>query len=157
MAGPDCTADRAAVVADRVPILVVEDEVLISQAICDMLALDGRFAVIGVAETVGRALALAEAHRPVIALVDVKLKGGDGSVGKHAGKRDGIDLAADLCNRFQVRCIIVTGSGDPVTLARIQALVGVDLLCKPFRSAQLMAAVERAAVAAGRLHPEQRQ
>jgi DNA-binding NarL/FixJ family response regulator len=154
MAGPDHAADQAAVAA-RVPVLVVEDEVLISDTICEMLASDGRFTIVGVAETVDRALALAEAHRPAIALVDVNLKG-TGAVSKAGNKRDGLDLAADLRDRLGVRCIIVTGSGDPVTMARIQALVGVDLLRKPFRFAQLITAVENAA-AARRLDPEQRR
>ena len=66
-------------------VLIVEDEALVALMIEEILV-DAGFVVCGLADTAARALALALAHGPTVALVDVRLAGGE----------DGIALAETL-------------------------------------------------------------
>jgi CheY-like chemotaxis protein len=120
----------------RPRVLVVEDEALIAHFITEELS-DSRFEVVGVAATAEEALRIAQASRVELALVDIKLRG--------AG--DGIHVAARLREQ-NTTCVIVTGSVDPETLARIQRLQPTALLRKPFTPESLITALERAAASA---------
>lgn len=60
-------------------ILVVEDEAMVAMLIEDALTLHGHH-VVGVVDTLADALAVADRHRPDIALCDVRLALGDNGV-----------------------------------------------------------------------------
>ena len=106
-------------------ILVVEDEGLVALEIETFLVEAGH-EVVGTAADRAGALALARAERPDLALVDIRLSGGD----------SGLDLAADLAV-LGVPVLFVTGN-CPLEDGRA---VAVGCLHKPFDERQLLAAV----------------
>jgi DNA-binding response OmpR family regulator len=109
-------------------LIVVEDEFLVATMIEDMLV-EGGHVVLGIADDYDSALALAEASRPDLALLDVQL----------IGPQTGLDVARELSRRG-VACMFATGS-CPGEKAR-----GLALAClhKPFSQRDLLAAVEAA-------------
>jgi DNA-binding response OmpR family regulator len=109
-------------------LIVVEDEFLVATMIEDMLV-EGGHVVLGIADDYDSALALAEASRPDLALLDVQL----------IGPRTGLDIARELSNRG-VACMFSTGN-CPGEKAR-----GLALAClhKPFSQRDLLAAVDAA-------------
>ena len=116
-------------------VLVVEDEILIADYICEILE-DAGLRVFGVADSAEHALTMVDEAGPDVALVDVKL----------AGPMDGIDFVKALRQRRHAPAVIfVTGSGDPTTLARIQSVSPFARLQKPVRPDHLVETV-RAAV-----------
>lgn len=115
-------------------ILLVEDEMLIALTAEEDL-IDAGHRVVGIASTHDRALALAEAERPDLALMDVRLAGGS----------DGIDAAIALRRRFGIPSILASGSMDAANRARATAAEPLEWLVKPYTTEQLLAAVARAA------------
>jgi DNA-binding NarL/FixJ family response regulator len=113
--------------------LVVEDEGLIALSLADMLEGMG-FTVCGTADTAEKAVALAAVHRPVLVLMDVRLR----------GQRDGVDAAHEIQRSLPTRVIFVTGSCEQEILDRINAIRPAGLLIKPIMPQQLKAAVESA-------------
>jgi two-component system, response regulator PdtaR len=69
--------------ASRLRVLVVEDEVILAMEIEDLVQREGH-EVVGVAVDAARALALARAHQPDLALVDLYLR--DGLTGPEIGR-----------------------------------------------------------------------
>jgi DNA-binding response OmpR family regulator len=118
-------------------VLIVEDEFLIAELIQSILETEG-FDVVGVAARAASALAIAEDVRPCLALVDIRLAGGD----------DGVDLVRRMQANAGTPVVFLTGSGDPATRARAEAVSPRGFLRKPFRSDELITAV-RTALAAG--------
>ncbi len=118
-------------------ILVVEDEVLISDYITDILE-DAGHEVVGSVGSADGAMRLLREQRPDVAILDIKLVGG----------RDGVDLALDMRNAAMgVPHIFITGSGDPETRKRADATNPLAFLQKPFDGARLLATL--ATVSAG--------
>jgi DNA-binding response OmpR family regulator len=115
----------------RVRVLLVEDEILISDLI-EMILESTRFEVIGTAETGAQALALAERARPELALVDINLKGG----------MDGLEVAARLRELCDPQIVFATGSNDPSTRVRVDALAPAGFLAKPFTPHHLIRLLE---------------
>jgi two-component system, response regulator PdtaR len=113
--------------------LVVEDEGLIALSLADMLESMG-FIVCGTADTAQKAVALAAMHRPVLVLMDVRLR----------GERDGVDAAHEIQQNVPTHVIFVTGSCEQEILERIKATRPAGLLIKPILPQQLKAAVESA-------------
>ena len=113
-------------------VLVVEDEYLIAEGLCLQLE-DIGLTVCGVAATAEAAVALAEAHRPAVVLMDVRLRG-DG---------DGVDAALAIHAKVGSKVIFVTGSREPATLSRIQLDHPAAILFKPLFGRQLQTAVEQ--------------
>lgn len=114
-------------------ILIVEDEMLIALVAEEDLT-DAGHAVVGIAASYERALALAEAERPDLALMDVRLVSG----------RDGIEAATELRRRFGIPSILASGSKDADNLARADAADPLEWLVKPYTTEQLLQAVARA-------------
>ncbi|MBU6371897.1 MAG: response regulator [Alphaproteobacteria bacterium] len=112
--------------------LVVEDEALISMLLCEMLETLG-VSVCGAVAGCDEAMAMAEKHHPDLVLMDVRLR----------GARDGIDAAQEIRARVGARIIFVTGSREPATVARAEAVEADALLFKPIRPQDLEAAVMR--------------
>ncbi len=75
--GAGSPAERA--VSGRYKVLVVEDDALLALGIVNQLARRaGRYTVCGVAATEEEAVRLAAEHQPDLAVVDIRLKAGDG-------------------------------------------------------------------------------
>jgi two-component system, response regulator PdtaR len=115
-----------------VRVMVVEDESLVSDFMAAVLD-DTLYQVVGVAETGADALQLAAEARPDVALVDINLRGG----------MDGVELAAHVRERWpSIRLVFVSGSHDPATRTRAEALTPDGFLKKPFMARHLLAVLE---------------
>ena len=76
-------------------ILIVEDELLIAQQLAFCLE-DAGYRVTGTAVSVDEALELLQQEQPDLVLLDIHLE----------GSLDGIDLANELRNRFQLNRLL---------------------------------------------------
>ncbi|MFI9163432.1 response regulator [Kitasatospora aureofaciens] len=91
-----------------VRVLLADDEHLIRGALAALLSLEDDIEVVAQAGSGPEALAMARAHRPDIAVLDLQMPG-----------QDGIEVAAELRRLLpDCRCMIVTGHGRPGYLKR---------------------------------------
>jgi two-component system, sensor histidine kinase and response regulator len=114
-------------------ILIVEDEPLISSYIAHVLK-EFSFSITGCSSSGSEAIALAEQHRPRLAVVDIHI----------SGNMDGIEVARALRDRFGIPTIFLSGVTDSETIERARALGSPGILRKPFLPSELLDAVERA-------------
>jgi two-component system cell cycle sensor histidine kinase/response regulator CckA len=119
------------VASEPARVLVVEDEPLIAEEVRAVLEGAG-YTVIGVADCMGEAIALARQHRPDLTLMDVHLRGGD----------CGIETAKYLCERFQTAVVLLTAFCDQALLREGRAAEPFGYLLKPFDERGLRSAVE---------------
>jgi CheY-like chemotaxis protein len=130
--------------ADTVPsrgrVLIVEDEYFVALDAEDALSAAG-FTVVGMAATADEAIGLAEAERPDVVLMDIRL----------AGPRDGIYAAAEIRRRFGIPSLFATAHADAATRARGEgAAAPLGWLTKPYTQRELAEAMAAAMTRAGR-------
>lgn len=114
--------------AERLRVLIVEDEALVAMLIEDALLLHDH-QVTGIADTRAAALALAEREMPDLALCDVRLAEGD----------CGREVARALAERG-IPCVFLSGNcPDAADHPRI-----IGCIAKPFPTAGLGEAVDAA-------------
>ncbi|MFC5665868.1 response regulator [Kitasatospora misakiensis] len=122
-----------------VRVLLADDEHLIRGALAALLALEEDIAVVAQAASGPEALAMAEAHRPDIAVLDLQMPG-----------LDGIEVATRLRTLLpDCRCMIVTGHGRPGYLKRALE-VGIRGFLPKTVSAADLAGIIRTVRAGGR-------
>ncbi|MFJ4666539.1 response regulator [Kitasatospora purpeofusca] len=122
-----------------VRVLLADDEHLIRGALAALLSLEEDIAVVAQAASGPEALAMAEAHRPDIAVLDLQMPG-----------LDGIEVATRLRALLpDCRCMIVTGHGRPGYLKRALE-VGVRGFLPKTVSAADLAGIIRTVRAGGR-------
>lgn len=114
-------------------ILIVEDEEAFSKTLERHLR-RLNYTVLGVAKSGEDAQRLAESGRPDLVLSDVSILGGP----------DGFQLAERLWRPLDIPVIFLTGHTDPETAERVQQTKAFGYLTKPFRGAELKAAIELA-------------
>ena len=114
-------------------VLVVDDEFLIAQGL-QMQVEDMGLPVCGTAATAEAAIAMAEAHRPAVILMDVRLD----------GRMDGVDAALAIHATIGAKIIFITGSREESTQVRIAMDHPTAILFKPISSQQLQRAVDEA-------------
>lgn len=114
-------------------VLIVEDDFLIGMQTEDALV-DAGLSVVGIATTAEEAVLLARQHRPSLVLMDIRL----------AGRRDGIDAAAQLFRELGIRCLFATAHDDVHTRARAEQLQPLGWLAKPYTMPSLVALVREA-------------
>lgn len=115
-------------------VLIVEDEFFVAMDAEDSLTAAG-FTVIGIAATADAAVTLAESQSPDIVLMDIRL----------VGRRDGIDAAAEIRDRFGIPCVFATAHSDPTTRHRAEeAAAPLGWLSKPYTRAEVANALGRA-------------
>jgi CheY-like chemotaxis protein len=105
-------------------VLVVDDEFLIAQGLCAQIQ-DLGMEVCATAATADEAIAQAQAHRPRVVLMDVRLRG---------------EINATVGSKM----IFVTGSREPTTIARIALDHPSAVLFKPVSDLQLRTAIQSA-------------
>jgi len=114
-------------------ILVVEDEMIVAMDIAQGLRRLG-YEVTSVVDTGERAMAAAEADRPDLILMDIRLK----------GSLDGIDAARIIRRRMAVPVVFLTAYADATTVERSKEVAPYGYLVKPFDERDLHRAVELA-------------
>jgi DNA-binding NarL/FixJ family response regulator len=114
-------------------ILVVDDEFLIASGLCAQIEEMG-MAVCGTADTATEAIAMAQQHRPVVVLMDMRLR----------GPGDGVDAALAIHASVGSKVIFITGSREPATMTRIQLDHPAAVLFKPISFRQLQTTIETA-------------
>jgi DNA-binding response OmpR family regulator len=121
-------------------ILIVEDEYFVALDAENALS-DAGFTVVGIAATAEEAVEMAEAERPEVVLMDIRL----------VGARDGIDAAAEIRRRLGISSLFATAHSDVNTRARGDgAAVPLGWLTKPYTPAELVAAITAAVARARR-------
>ncbi len=124
-------------------ILLVEDDYFVALSSEDALT-DAGHDVVGVAATADLAVAIADAERPDLVVMDIRLN----------GARDGIDAAKEIRDRFDIWSIFVTAQADPGTRVRGEREAQpLGWLLKPFAASELAAAVRAALTAAKQRKP----
>lgn len=118
---------------EKIKILVVEDEWVVSEEILEILEKNG-FEVIGQAEDAVEALAIAGRHIPDIALLDINIK----------GDIDGIELAHMLKERHQCGVIFLTAYENQQYVNRATAVNPQAYIVKPFRESNIVIAIKLA-------------
>lgn len=112
-------------------ILIVEDEAVVALDLKTQLEEQG-YAIVGVAESGERALALARVSPPDLTLMDVRLK----------GKMDGIEAASVMARELKAPVIFLTSFSDSQTVQRAAETGPYGYLTKPFEFKELRAAIE---------------
>lgn len=118
----------------KLRVLIAEDEVLVSMFLSDVVE-DAGFDVVGIARTASEAVALAQEHRPDIALVDANLKGGS----------TGLSAAETMVRDQDVAIIFISGDGGLSHDPAVAALKPVAIVEKPCMPDELTAVLQRAA------------
>jgi DNA-binding LytR/AlgR family response regulator len=127
----------------KIKILVVEDEVIIADNLCDIL--DG----LGY-ETLDPVISYNEAVETIsnnnvdIAILDIQL----------SGRKSGIDLAKTLNEDFNLPFIFLTSNSDGLTLNEAKKTNPSAFLVKPFSKEDLYPAIEVAMYNFAKLHQQ---
>ncbi len=118
---------------DKVQILVVEDEAIVSMDLRYKLESLG-YIVPAEISSGEAAVDAASRLRPDVVLMDIRL----------SGEMDGIDAAEEIRRRFNIPVIYVTSHANEDTLARAKRTEPSGYILKPFFDAELRAVVEMA-------------
>ena len=114
-------------------VLVVDDEFLIAHGLSAQIE-DMGMAVCGMAASADEAVAKAQAHRPRLVLMDMRL----------LGDKDGVDAALEINATVGSKVIFITGSREQSTMERIALDHPSAVLFKPVSDQQLVSAVNAA-------------
>lgn len=116
---------------DKIKVLVVEDEIIIADNICDTLE-DLGFDTLEPAMNYTEAIALIETNKPDIAILDIQL----------SGNKTGIDLAKKINEDYNFPFIFLTSNSDKTTLNEAKKVVPHAYLIKPFSKKELYTTIE---------------
>lgn len=117
----------------KIKILVVEDEIVIADDICDILS-DLGYEALEPVINYTEALEAIETFTPDLAILDIQL----------AGSKDGIDLAWKIKEDYDLPYIFLTSNADPSTVERAKKVVPPAYLVKPFNKDDLYTSIELA-------------
>ena len=112
-------------------ILVVDDDRLVLATVTHGLAQAG-FEVIDT-DNGDDAILLAREHRPVLALLDIRMEG-----------KSGFDVAETLRDAYGIPFMFLSAFADEATLATVRSLGALAYLVKPLDVGQIVPAVEAA-------------
>ncbi len=118
---------------DRVQVLIVEDEAIVSMDLRYKLE-DLGYSVPAEIGSGEEAVAAASQLRPDVVLMDIGL----------SGEMDGIDAAAQIRDRVDVPVVFLTAYIDEATLERAEMTEPSGYIIKPFDDSELRAVVEMA-------------
>ena len=114
-------------------ILIVEDEPIVAMDLKQEVQ-DLGYDVVGVAESADDALMIVQEQLPDFALMDIRI----------VGSMDGVQTARALRHWYRVPSIFLTSYCDDATLTRAARTMPYGYLTKPFKSAELKAALRMA-------------
>tara|TARA_R110002050_G_scaffold41242_1_gene100091 strand:- start:93891 stop:94616 length:726 start_codon:yes stop_codon:yes gene_type:complete len=118
---------------DRVKVLIVEDEMIISHGI--KLSLQSNdYDVIGQAVNFTEAIGLLKSEKPDIAILDIKL----------SGNKSGIELAKEINKTYEIPFIFLTSNTDKLTVEEVKSVNPWAYLVKPFNEVEIATAIELA-------------
>jgi AmiR/NasT family two-component response regulator len=120
-------------IGDTTRILLVEDDPVTSLFVSAVLGSEG-YAVAGTAVSGAEAIALAQAERPDLVLMDIEL----------AGEMDGIDAAYAIREGTGGPIVFLTSHTDPLVLDRARAVEPHGYLLKPLDPRSLRPTIEMA-------------
>ncbi|MGY4829975.1 ANTAR domain-containing response regulator [Sphaerotilaceae bacterium SBD11-9] len=129
------------VTAQKGKILVVDDDRLVLATLTHGLAAAG-YEIID-ADNGDDAILLARAHRPDLALLDIRMEG-----------KSGFDVAAYLREYCQMPFMFLSAFSDDATVAQVKELGAVAYLVKPLDIRQIVPAVEAAFAQLGKRQGE---
>lgn len=115
----------------KVKVLVVEDELIIADNICDTLE-DLGYAVTEPAINYTEAIAIIEGEKPDIAILDIQL----------SGRKSGIDIAKKINEDYNFPFIFLTSNADKYTVDEAKEVAPPAFLVKPFSKDDLYSAIE---------------
>lgn len=116
-----------------IKILLIEDEGIIAADMENMLSKMG-YEVLETAMDYNEAIERLEAEAPDVILMDINL----------GGKKDGIDLAEIINEKYQIPFIFTTSYSDTATIERAKKVYPIGYLVKPFKQEQLYTTIETA-------------
>ena len=116
---------------DSIRVLIVEDEGIVATDIQERLVAVG-YQSVGWADDAARAIAITEAQRPDIVLMDIRLP----------GLRDGIQAAEEIGRRFQIPVVFLTAYSEEATLERAKLAQPFGYILKPFNDRELKSTIE---------------
>jgi len=115
----------------KVKVLVVEDEIIIADNICDTLNDLGYHALEPVINYT-EAIETIKTESPDIAILDIQL----------SGSKSGIDLAKKIKNTYDFPFVFLTSNADTATLNEAKKVMPPAYLVKPFSKEELYTAIE---------------
>jgi CheY-like chemotaxis protein len=114
-------------------ILIVEDNYFVAHQ-CENALVEAGYDVVDIVETADQAVQAAMDRRPALVLMDIYLP----------GKRDGIDAAVEIFQRFGIRSVFASALADPTVKTRAESARPLAWLAKPFNDRRLVATVQSA-------------
>lgn len=109
-------------------VMIAEDDLVMADMLEELLV-DGGYEVCGIARTVDQAVKLDEEHQPELAILDVRLAGGN----------LGTDVSARLKRRGRPGILYATGNSSQVGLTKAD---GIAIIRKPYRPVDIVRALE---------------
>lgn len=116
---------------DKIRILVVEDEIIIADNLCDIIEELG-YEALEPALNYTEALEFIEQEKPDLTILDIQL----------GGKKTGIDVAKEIIKNYNFPYIFLTSNSDEATIREVKALNPPAYLVKPFTKEELYASIE---------------
>ncbi|WP_412986981.1 response regulator [Pontimicrobium sp. IMCC45349] len=116
---------------NKVKVLVVEDEIIIADNICDTLT-DLGYQAFEPAISYTEAISVIEEETPDIAILDIQL----------SGKKTGIDIAKKIKEEYDFPFIFLTSNTDAITLNEAKKVMPPAYLVKPFSKEELYTSIE---------------
>ncbi|MCX7551883.1 LytR/AlgR family response regulator transcription factor [Xanthomarina sp. F2636L] len=116
---------------EKVKILVVEDEIIIADNICDTLD-DLGYEALEPAINYSEAIERIEEEKPDIAILDIQL----------SGAKTGIDLAKKIKKNYNFPFIFLTSNADVRTVTEAKKVMPPAYLIKPFTKEELYTSIE---------------
>lgn len=116
---------------DKIKILVVEDELIIADDLCDTLE-DLGYYTFEPCANYSEAIAQIEIEKPDIAILDIEL----------GGRKTGIDLAQKIRESYNFPFIFLTSNTDAITVEKAKKVNPPAYLAKPFTKENIYTAIE---------------
>ena len=116
---------------EKIKVLVVEDEVIIADNICDSLVELG-YLITEPAINYTEAITIIDNDKPDIAIIDIRL----------SGKKSGLDLAKKINEKYKFPFIILTSNSDKYTIEEAKEVMPAAFLAKPFSQKDLYTNIE---------------